>query len=297
MLRLIVAPLVGAIIGFVTNTIAIKMLFHPRKALYIGGFHIPFTPGLIPMQKDGIADSLGKIVSKELLNYKTISDALISEENINKLKNMLLQRAEAFKDDERTVDCVIKKYISEEDVEKYRSSLRDELTKVIVEKINEADMGTILAQSGMEMIKEKLAGGLLAMFISDDFIHSTRHILGSMINELIREKAPDMIYKEIGKVEENILSMKISDIFSNHEDKISEITDKISNICKTLIEENMDKIVEIVDIENIVAEKIKAFDPAQLEQLIFGIMNKELKAIEYLGALLGFFMGFINLLF
>lgn len=297
MLRIIIAPLVGAIIGFVTNTIAIKMLFRPRKALYIGGFHIPFTPGLIPLQKNRIALSLGRIVSKELLNRNTIANALISEENINKLRNMLLQRVEAFKNDERTVDCVIKKYISEEDVEKYKSSLKYELTKAIVEKINETDMGTILAQSGMEMMQEKLGGGLLAMFISDDFIHNTKNILGSMINELIREKAPDMIYKEIGVAEENILSMKISDIFSDHEDKISEITDKIPDICKTLIEENMDKIMEIVDIESIVAEKIKAFDPVQLEQLIFGIMNKELKAIEYLGALLGFFMGFINLLF
>ncbi|MBF9299470.1 DUF445 family protein, partial [Staphylococcus schleiferi] len=40
--------ILGAIIGGVTNMIAIKMLFHPFKPYYIFRFRIPFTPGLIP---------------------------------------------------------------------------------------------------------------------------------------------------------------------------------------------------------------------------------------------------------
>ncbi len=52
-----------------------------------------------------------------------------------------------------------------------------------------------------------------------------------------------------------------------------------------------------MDIGGIVCQKIAAFDAKELENLIFGIMNRELKAIVYLGALLGFLMGFINILF
>ena len=39
------------------------MLFRPRKALYIGKFHVPFTPGLIPSQQGRIAVSIGEVVS------------------------------------------------------------------------------------------------------------------------------------------------------------------------------------------------------------------------------------------
>lgn len=39
---------IGAVIGGVTNMIAVKMLFHPFKAYYIFGKRVPFTPGLIP---------------------------------------------------------------------------------------------------------------------------------------------------------------------------------------------------------------------------------------------------------
>ena len=43
-------------------------------------------------------------------------------------------------------------------------------------------------------------------------------------------------------------------------------------------------------------DKINGLDAAQLEATIFGIMKHELKAIVWLGALLGSLMGFVNLL-
>ncbi|MCU0568724.1 MAG: DUF445 family protein, partial [Oculatellaceae cyanobacterium Prado106] len=45
-------PIVGGIIGYFTNDIAIKMLFRPYKALYLGGRKLPFTPGLIPSNQE-----------------------------------------------------------------------------------------------------------------------------------------------------------------------------------------------------------------------------------------------------
>ena len=43
-------------------------------------------------------------------------------------------------------------------------------------------------------------------------------------------------------------------------------------------------------------DKINSLNPAELETVIFDIAKRELRAIVYLGALLGFLMGFINLL-
>ena len=67
-------------------------------------------------------------------------------------------------------------------------------------------------------------------------------------------------------------------------------------LCWTL-SGNMGKLLQAINIEQIVVDKINAFDAAQLETMIFGIMKRELNAIVYLGAVLGFLMGFINVLF
>ena len=44
---IITGPVIGAVIGYVTNLIAVKMLFYPINPVYIGKFRLPFTPGII----------------------------------------------------------------------------------------------------------------------------------------------------------------------------------------------------------------------------------------------------------
>ena len=68
------------------------------------------------------------------------------------------------------------------------------------------------------------------------------------------------------------------------------------DLYREILTSNLDDILKAVEIDTIVERKIASFDAPMLERLIFGIMKKELKAIVYLGAALGFLMGFINLL-
>lgn len=60
-------PAIGAIIGYFTNWLAIKMLFRPLNPIYIGRFRLPFTPGILPRERRRLSDSVGETVSKELL--------------------------------------------------------------------------------------------------------------------------------------------------------------------------------------------------------------------------------------
>ena len=71
----------------------------------------------------------------------------------------------------------------------------------------------------------------------------------------------------------------------------------MTDIYVSVLGGNMGKLLQAINIEQIVVDKINAFDAAQLETMIFGIMKRELNAIVYLGAILGFLMGFINVLF
>ncbi len=70
----IVPPVVGAVIGYVTNDIAIKMLFRPLEEKRIFGIRIPFTPGILPRQRHQLADNIGRMVARELITEEIIRE-------------------------------------------------------------------------------------------------------------------------------------------------------------------------------------------------------------------------------
>lgn len=68
----IIAPLVGGVIGYVTNDIAIRMLFRPHTAKHIMGWRVPFTPGIIPKEKERIAEAVGTVISDNLMSQEVL---------------------------------------------------------------------------------------------------------------------------------------------------------------------------------------------------------------------------------
>lgn len=63
----VLPPLLGAVIGYVTNALAIRMLFRPHTRWRFLGIPVPFTPGVIPRQRDRLAESIATMVSEKLL--------------------------------------------------------------------------------------------------------------------------------------------------------------------------------------------------------------------------------------
>lgn len=64
---LVAPPVVGGIIGYFTNDIAIKMLFRPYRPIYIKGKQLPFTPGLIPRNQERLAKRIADTIMGSLL--------------------------------------------------------------------------------------------------------------------------------------------------------------------------------------------------------------------------------------
>jgi len=79
---LFLIPFISAFIGWFTNWIAIKMLFHPRLPKKILGitFH-----GIFPKRQKQFAEHLGKLVSKELLSFKDIEQKITHPDNVKKI--------------------------------------------------------------------------------------------------------------------------------------------------------------------------------------------------------------------
>ncbi|MFY8090115.1 MAG: DUF445 domain-containing protein [Chitinophagaceae bacterium] len=93
LLKIILIPLISAFIGWFTNWIAIKMLFHPRIPKKILGitFH-----GIFPKRQQQFAEKLGKLVSQELLSFKDIEQKITSPENLKKIMPVVDAHIEQF---------------------------------------------------------------------------------------------------------------------------------------------------------------------------------------------------------
>jgi uncharacterized membrane protein YheB (UPF0754 family) len=72
-------PAIGALIGAVTNHLAIKMLFRPYKPIFLGKWRLPLTPGVIPMQRETIAKNIAETFETNLLSGNDIHQILTGE--------------------------------------------------------------------------------------------------------------------------------------------------------------------------------------------------------------------------
>ncbi|WP_313894717.1 DUF445 family protein [Psychrobacillus sp.] len=89
---LVFMGIVGAAIGAVTNHLAIKMLFRPHEAKYIGSWRVPFTPGLIPKRRDELAKQLGNTVIQHLLTPDIFKRKYFNAEMEEKTTKFVVQQ-------------------------------------------------------------------------------------------------------------------------------------------------------------------------------------------------------------
>lgn len=94
---------IGAIIGGVTNIIAIKMLFHPQKAYHIGKWRIPFTPGLVPKRREEIANKIGRVIEEHLITEDLIKEKISSTSARTAIESFIGQQMHKLSNDKATL--------------------------------------------------------------------------------------------------------------------------------------------------------------------------------------------------
>ena len=124
----IIAPLLGGIIGYITNDIAIRMLFRPHKAKYLFGIKIPFTPGIIPKEKGRIASAIGGAISENLMSKDVLEKYLLSDEMITKIRLSINSFFETQKNNQETVRDFLAHYLTANDTDRLIHGLKEGLT-------------------------------------------------------------------------------------------------------------------------------------------------------------------------
>jgi uncharacterized membrane protein YheB (UPF0754 family) len=89
-------PCIGAFIGYLTNKIAIRMLFRPLEPWYLFGVRAPMTPGVIPAKRHALAENIGEMVGRRLLTSKDIGAAVSEEPFQEHLAALVDRRVQEF---------------------------------------------------------------------------------------------------------------------------------------------------------------------------------------------------------
>ena len=98
--------IIGGIIGYITNYIAIRMLFQPYEAKYIGKWHVPFTPGIIPRRKDAFAEALGQAVFEKFFNWDDLELVFLSDTFCDQVCTQIIDSLRAQKDSNETKEAL-----------------------------------------------------------------------------------------------------------------------------------------------------------------------------------------------
>lgn len=290
----IIPLLIGAAIGYVTNDIAIKMLFHPRKAYYIGKWRVPFTPGLIPKEKNRVAHSVGRVISTQLLSGEVVTKTLTSDAMVSRIREKMERIVDSNRENTDTVRDILENALGITQTQEYLEKIRESASDVIYHKLVELRFGESLSRLATQKLKENLSPHLSVFMdsIFDDIAENLGEMLDRVVADNSEEIVREILNKEIDKVED----IRICNLIKKYEDKLPEYIDRVVEIYKVAVSNYMKTVLEGIDLAKIVEERVTSFDVVQLEDMIFGIMDRELKAIVYLGALLGCLMGIVNII-
>lgn len=290
-------PALGAVIGYITNDIAIRMLFRPRKAKYILGKRVPFTPGIIPKEKDRIAAAIGGAISENLMNKEVLEKTLLSDDMLQKIRAAVDEFFHTQLQNEETLEQFAAHYLTEEEISAMRESTCDEIAKLITAKLRDKAIGANIAHAATQHVIDKTRSSLAGKIKADKLLEAISSPieakLAQHINEVLQEQAPSMSTRIVYTEADKLMSMTMQELFTGHEQQLEQVREGIVSVYRTIISDHLPRILEGINISKIVESRIKEMDMEEVEQIIFSVMHKELRAIVWLGALLGSIMGTI----
>lgn len=299
MLQYIITPIVGGVIGYITNDLAIKMLFRPHQPKYFFGHRIPFTPGIIPKEKSRIAHALGDAISENLMNQEVLEKTLLSEELLTKMSRTIDAFCNHQKRNEETLMQFACHYLKPEEVNQIADSVAEELETLITEKLATSNFGSQIAEIAVKHAIEKTASSMLGMLgahkVLEPIALIAEPLLAKQINEMMQNNSGEIVHNLIKEQSKDLLNLPMSRFFVEHDAQIEQAKSALLSAYRTVILEHLPRILSALDISNIVEQRINEMDMNEIEPLIFEIMDKELKAIIWLGAGLGAIIGCVNI--
>jgi len=305
LLLFIVPPFAGAIIGFVTNVIAIRMLFRPLKEVRIFGIRLPFTPGILPRQRKNLAISIGSMVERELLTPEILRERLSRDDVRGRIKQAI-------------------SLFTENILEKTPKELSSDGGNILLEKAPSAleKVYPILTSAVMEFVNRKdirreleSKGRIIILNIMSQFNTLQRFFLAAgQYDQTLQAKMPqiiddlalslDKLLKE-KNIKESILNAavgsigrmisedgkKIDSLLNISAEEKTKLDDFLADKLTGAVDGKIEYILSSINIKSLVSDRIDSLDMIRVERIILDVMSNQLKYVELFGGVLGFLLG------
>ena len=289
-LHIIMPVAIGAVIGYFTNYLAIKMLFRPYNEHHIGKHRIPFTPGIIPRNRSKMAAAVGRAVSSRLLSPEDIAGTLTSS-------GAKAEITSAITDAVFNSDISIAGITGEDEPEKTDLALElsDGLAEKLRQKLLETDLQPVIDGALSEITKEYRRNPMIAMFLTDKLMLAADIKIEEGIKSYVRENGKELfasyITEMIGNIAHKPLCEATKESGISRETVLAAAEKGFDAIAGKIAAE----IPKHIDISGMIREKIDNMDVRELEELLMSVMKNELQAVVNLGAVLGAIIGAVNI--
>lgn len=247
---------VSGLIGFLTNWVAITMLFKPAQRRPLLGH------GLIPAQKDRIAFRLAQAVSEDLINPDIIKEKINESNIISKYR----------KSSTRYIKNII-------DNPNFREELKQWVVTYLNEMIADPDIRTAIAERILQQIEEAIQDKSFEKVALKTYSYVKGQEMQHVIEEALTQ-IPNSIESGLDKVDE---------LLDQLPKKINDHSEAIENTVTNLLY----KLINQLDVHKLVEENLRSYDEQHISDIIQNATNEQLRYIQYLGAVLGLIGGFI----
>ena len=282
-LHYISGPAIGALIGYCTNYIAVKMLFHPYKEVKLFGLTLPFTPGVIPKNKPRLARAISRAVADVLLTKEDIA-GLITDAAIDSAGTALVTGSGLF--GEGSPNDLARRFGMDG---LHTEQLEDYLTDKVWEGIKTIDIGSIVAAKANEVVR---SNPMLSFLPVGSIIATIKAKVGEYVDsEECRMKIAVVVSAKVAELKEAPTGETLASVGMSE----TAAEGLVVSVIHHLLDSYLEPVLNMLHIDRIIEDKINDMDIAMFEELVMSVMKTELNAIVNLGFFIGLIIGVINI--
>ena len=285
-LHYVSGPIIGAIIGAFTNFVAIKMLFRPLKPVKIGKFTLPFTPGVIPRHQEALAEALSETVYQNFFTNSDIEGIFMSDEMTERFAEGIYEMAAKLELSE----------LSDSVSEESKLKIKEALYKKVHNMLRTADISGMVSRETEKIIRTKVRGGLVSSIIlSEEITGRIAAFVGREVESYVIENDLELMYPILTKQSEELKTKNASELMTEAGIDKEVVMEAIRKGYLEFMGSAKEKIAESFHIKQFIYNKIMELDPAEIERLVNEAIKREMNYLVYLGGLLGFIIGIVNI--
>ena len=269
-LALDLSPLVIATVhGYAAAWLAVKMLFRPRYPIYIFGKKLPFTPGLLPSERERFVETLAGIVAERLLTAEVISQELSALKLENDVEVLARHRYSERSQPEALIQVISAQLMT------------------VLKRLNDSD------EAQHQLAQE--ARFFLERQIEREYSPAVRYASRFLLSE-------DLLFRTIHFVIQDVTS-RLSDSITIRtilRQTIAQLPEAVFQgeypLQKRVVQDLVGQLTSRLDFKGIIKRRFDSFSNEIFEQIIYESAGREIRGIMQFGTAVGLMIGVIQTL-